>query len=444
MKNLFWEKILGILASTAKYEWELSEMLQNIVRLKEVEESVELANYYRLKKLINSKEFKDKKEVLQNRRYIDTEEWRIKSRFDTLEKDPDLQLYFFVLYSEELSKFLEFRSSEEFEDLADADKVRNSAELKKFAEYEQSIHYKTYTRFHNSFVVSEFKELKTKVNDPDFIESNTFWENEERWLTTKEYQKEKRFNELASNSDIVFYLTQNSKKINDYINYETSFIESFDWNTLSKTNWNFGYAYKTPVEIGRESFSDEKQANVCGRNTSVDNGILILSTKEETNTVKSWNPKTKEWEEKEFQFTSDIIQTASSFRQKEGIFQAKLKCEGNLCHDFFLTNEDMTKRLNVFHFNGEHLIFGKENSDAEDQDSGLIINGLTPTQFYIFTLIWTPNELIWHINNQEVFRSKKNIPEEEMYLAFRSYIPEEQKGGTGTLEVDWVRVFKKI
>jgi len=45
------------------------------------------------------------------------------------------------------------------------------------------------------------------------------------------------------------------------------------------------------------------------------------------------------------------------------------------------------------------------------------------------------------INNLEVHRTVGNIPTEEMYLAFNSFISQKQSGDTGILEVDWVRTY---
>jgi len=46
------------------------------------------------------------------------------------------------------------------------------------------------------------------------------------------------------------------------------------------------------------------------------------------------------------------------------------------------------------------------------------------------------------INNIEIYRTKNNIPNEAMYLVFNSFIPSKMTGSTGSLEVDWVRVYK--
>ena len=77
---------------------------------------------------------------------------------------------------------------------------------------------------------------------------------------------------------------------------------------------------------------------------------------------------------------------------------------------------------------------------AQQVWDGVEISGLNPANFYIYTLEWTEKELIWSINNYEVYRTAGNLPKEEMYLAFSSFISEKMKGDTGILEVDWVKV----
>ncbi|MFT3753004.1 MAG: hypothetical protein QM800_09055 [Paludibacter sp.] len=56
--------------------------------------------------------------------------------------------------------------------------------------------------------------------------------------------------------------------------------------------------------------------------------------------------------------------------------------------------------------------------------------------------MWSKKELIWMINDLEIYRTASNIPDESMFLAFNSFISEKQNGGTGNLEVDWVRVYQ--
>jgi beta-glucanase (GH16 family) len=95
--------------------------------------------------------------------------------------------------------------------------------------------------------------------------------------------------------------------------------------------------------------------------------------------------------------------------------------------------------IKIFHYDGKSINVGNANENVFD---GVKINGLNPSQYFIYSLIWTKNELIWMINNLEVYRTLSNIPDKDMYLAFNSFISETQHGGTGNIEVDWVRVYE--
>jgi len=206
---------------------------------------------------------------------------------------------------------------------------------------------------------------------------------------------------------------------------------------LDKSHWNFGFHYQSDKLIGNHSFSNEKQANHEGKNLSVVGGILKLVTKREKVKSRAWDIS-KGFIEKEFNYTSDVLQTADSFRQKEGMFRAKLRCTGNVQHAFWLGSESKLPHINIFHFNGKAITMGIAIKNVVD---GIQIKGLSPGQFYIYTFIWTKKELIWMINNLEVYRTVGNIPTEAMYLAFNSFISQKQKGDTGILEVDWVRAY---
>ena len=129
---------------------------------------------------------------------------------------------------------------------------------------------------------------------------------------------------------------------------------------------------------------------------------------------------------------------SESFRQKEGVFRAKLRCNGKVQHAFWLGSDNKLPHINIFRYNGKEISIGNANKDIFD---GVKITGINPLQYFIYTLVWTEKELIWMINNLEIYRTASNIPVEDMYLAFNSFISEKQHGSAGCLEVDWIRVY---
>jgi len=435
--NLFWKKLIGGITPTAKLEKNEADLVEAMKRYAEVEKSVELEEYNKLSHLIKSADFQANKKILQNRKYKDTEEFQISQKYKKLQNSPAIKLYFQVLDSKELTHYLNFKSSADYESLSDRKKVKASDLLKELKAYEKSKAFKTYSRFHNSFIIKEYKEFEIKVSTPEFQKSNEFWADEKRWRSTPEFAQQERYYELLHNPDIDFYLNEKPERFEYYKSLKLSFQDEFAWNTLDKSHWNFGFHYKNDSLIGDHSFANEKQANNSGKNISVENGILKLATKNEKVIARAWDVE-KGFIQKEFDYSADVLQTADKFRQKYGVFSAKLKCSGNIQHSFWLGSDNKLPLIKIFHFDGKKITLGNANQNLFD---GVKISGLNTGEYYIYKLIWTEKELIWMINNLEVYRTYSNIPTSEMYLGFNSYISNKQHGSPGNLEVDWVRVY---
>ena len=75
--NLFWKKMFGGMLSTSKFEKIEEAAVNDMKRYDEIGQSLELEEYKKLYHVVKSSEFKEKKKTLQNRKYKDTEEYRI-------------------------------------------------------------------------------------------------------------------------------------------------------------------------------------------------------------------------------------------------------------------------------------------------------------------------------------------------------------------------------
>jgi Beta-glucanase/Beta-glucan synthetase len=437
--NLFWNKLFGNLVSTSKYEANEKKLLEAMHRYDEVGKSIELEEYKSLFNIVKSSKFQENKKILQNRKYKDTEEYRHFKKLHKLEANSDIKRYFHVLNSDILRQYLAFKSTPEFELLRNKKKVAASKQLQQLKNFERSKSYKCYVRFHNSYIIKELEDLQTKTATPEFIKSNRFWADNQRWHSTPEYAQEQRYYQLAKNQDIVFYENQNPDAFKRIRALKRTFYQKFDRNTLDKSYWTFGFHYKSPELIEQHSFANEKQAYNKGKNTIAEDGILKVYTKSENITARAWDAK-KGFIDKEFNFTSDVLQTADSFRQKEGIFSVKIRCTGKINHACWLGADGKLPHVNIFHFDGKQITLGNAHKDIVD---GINITGISPSDFYIYTLAWTKKELIWSINNMEVYRTTNQIPQEDLYLAINSFIPEKQNGTTGSMEIDWIKVYQR-
>lgn len=437
--NLFWKRMFGGVTGTAKLEKREAAVTQAMKRYYAIEQSAELAEFQELCSKVKTPEFKQNKKMLQTRKYKDTEEYQEVSKFERLKKDQSFKRYLDILKSSELTQFLEFKQSPQYKSMSDAEAVKKSEQLQRMKTYERSKDYEIYSRYRDSHTEKEYNKLKSLIETEDFKKRVAFWSNPKRWETTEEYRMDNRYYQLLKNKDIQFYQKTDAKRFEQYKAYRLTFEDNFDWNRLETTHWKNGFYYKNPNLIADHSFENEKQANNGGHNVSVRDGILVLETKKEKRTAPAWHPK-RGFIEKEFEYTSDVLQTAKEFRQAEGVFRAKIRCKGKIHHAFWLNGEGKLPHINVFHFDGKHITVGNANERLFDQAQ---ITGLCHNRFYIYTLAWNAKELIWYINDVEVFRTSANMPNEPLYLGLNSFISEAQHGSQGALMVDWIRVYSK-
>ncbi|GAB1416243.1 hypothetical protein MASR2M117_16490 [Paludibacter sp.] len=249
-----------------------------------------------------------------------------------------------------------------------------------------------------------------------------------------------RISQLERHPDIVFFRKNIGKRNKPNRYASLTFSDDFYKEKPEENIWNFGFYFTNENLIKNYSFHNEKQANNLGNNTTTFHGVIRIQTRREAIKALAWHPQ-KGFAEKQYAYTSDVVQTAKNFRQERGVFKAKIRCSGNVNHAFWLRTEKMDPQINIFHFDGSEIKVGFINNQ---KGSAISIKGINPSQYYIYTLEWTKEELIWYINNVVVFRSVNDIPTEKMFLVFNSFIPENTNGDEGLLEVDWVRVYQWI
>lgn len=437
--NLFFKKLTGRLQSTEKLEATLQQVQADIVRYRNVEKSEELKEYKELKEITESPEFKEKKRTLTQTKYKQTEPYRVMQDLHKMEKDKELQLYFDVNDSEILKEYLAFRESGDYVKTTDESSVAKSPDLRRMQKFEHSRAYKTWSKYNDAELPKQFKALQELTESEAFKKEKRFWKNPRRWLTTPEYKQECRFMELAAMDDIRFFIAQDEEKIKKIESYKNTFSDDFDWKKMQDSAWQPGFVYQSDKLKQQHSFTAEHQAYNKGRNTGTINGYLTILTHKEGVTAPAWDEK-KGFISQSFNYTSDVIQTAKTFQQEEGIFMAKIRCTGKVHHTFTLANQTKTPLVHLFNYNGKRLFVGNTSSNGFE---GTTVSGISLSKYYIYTLRWTKTEMIWYVNNVEVFRTAKKLPAQALYLSIASFLPKTERPAEGRIDVDWVRVYKQ-
>ena len=264
--------------------------------------------------------------------------------------------------------------------------------------------------------VAQYLELAEQINNPEFQKNNAFWKNPKRWLTTEESQQEKRYNELKKHEDVVFFFQHTAEEVANLESYKNVWAEEFETTQLSSA-WKTGFLYPSKELKADHSHVSEQQAYTQGRNTKVANRVWSILTKKEKVASAAWHP-TKGMIMHDFAYTSDVWHTAQAVAPATGVLQAKVRVTGKAKHVIYLTTTNAKKALQL-------LPQDKLVKEA------------------IYTLVWNEKEMINYVNNVEVSRTANPLAGEALHILVRSYLSENQKAGTGQMDIDWIRIYTR-
>ncbi|MCQ2342288.1 MAG: hypothetical protein MJZ75_02170 [Paludibacteraceae bacterium] len=393
--DLFFLKALlrGKLVTTSKFEETLDQVSVNAKRYREVEKSDELKEFLALEKKVNAPDFLAKKKEITETPYKKSEEYKVMEEFKKICKDQYVRKY-----------------------------LRNGSEEGRMS-------------------VQRFMELKAKTEDAEFQKRDAFWKNPKRWETTEEGKMEERYNALKQSEDIIFFLGMDVKNVEKWEQFELAFEDDFEWAGLSNSQWKAGFVYPNDDFKHVHSYSNEKQAYNNGRNVETSDSILTIRTRKEAKEGPAWDAK-KGMIMKEFPLTSDAIYTDKVAIEEGSVVQVKCRCRGLLNHGIYLRSKSHVPFISLFDYTGRRLYCGVKDSLKHDRNLKML-DGLQPITQTIFTVSWQKDEIVWFVNNLEVYRTANLIPKgEKLYLNMYSFAFEKERhAGEGELNVDWVRVY---
>ena len=140
-------------------------------------------------------------------------------------------------------------------------------------------------------------------------------------------------------------------------------------------------------------------------------------------------------------FTVDTSQANSRFK-------AKIKmAPGDTQQAFWMIADMATPHIDVARFEKGKLWCNYFWSAREGQvpaKSQSKTGGAKYTNdFFIITLEWSPNKLVWKINDKVFKTQTSGVPQEEMYMIFSTALKEgaPDTGLPAAMEIDWVRVY---
>jgi len=462
--------LLGLFPSTSKIEEKRSLLENEFKEYKNIENSAELKEFYELQELINSIEFKRKIDEIKRLNYKFSEAYNKEIAYKRLLKDADVRNYLKIIESKNYEDFKFFEKSDEYnrivkleeqisKDLSNVDirkeykNLLSNKWVKKNIKFKNSIEYKRFQQFLNTSKYEQFIELKKYVESDDFIKTKEYLmlSPKKRFKASEEYQKKLRFQELKNLPKIKWYLkSKKNNRFKDLENRELTFYDDFNDNKLNKKLWLTKYYWGE--KLLNDSYSLDVEKNCYSENNlKISGGILNILTRREKSKGKVWKPSVGNipigFFEKDFEFTSGIINTGDSFRQKYGVFEAKIRFENKsfIIQGFSLRGDFMLPQIDIARAN-KKLFMGNYWQSNKNISKNIFKRCLNrfKKNFYIYTVEWYPDKIVWKINDIEVAKATTGIPDTPMYLLLNASIINDLKNSfyECTMQVDWVKCYK--
>jgi beta-glucanase (GH16 family) len=306
--------------------------------------------------------------------------------------------------------------------------------------------YKAFKDFENSDELKQYLDLEAEVK------SNAFKVRKKRmkkaeYRESEEFRKETEYQVLRKSDKIVWYFkTKKKYPFKEIERWDLTFNEKFDEPKLDTSKWmTRGYwgeqSMKEPYAL-----EDDKSLPTDGANIEFYDKKARIVTKQEKTHGLVWRSE-QGFVREDFDFTSGMISTARSFRQKYGVFHAKIKMAGSsVSQAFWMVSDTMLPHVDVARYeNGKLYSNYFWGAAASPRKSLSKTGGLKyADEFFIYTLEWTPNKLTWKINGKVFKTQTSGVPQEEMYINFSSNLKKgaDENGLPSAMEIDWVRVYK--
>jgi hypothetical protein len=434
-------------------------------RFQDLDGSVKIIDFEKLENFIKSPEFREKQKM-KPFTFRDTDEYSKLLEYKSLKKDPEIKAYYkakrkeeppktrIVVQYEELAAFIKssaflakknmkpigFKDSEEYKKLLEYNRLKGSPEIKEFYRFKSSKEYANYLNTHDSKRLERYAELKEYVATADFREKKNYLLDKKRFEKTEMHKQVLEYDKLKKDGEIIWYFkVKDSDKFDILKSRELTFSDEFTADKLDTSKWLTNHYWGEKLLKDRYSVESDLHAYTEKDNFELRNSILKINTRPQRVKGKVWTAE-KGFTEKEFSYTSGIINSGKSFRQQYGIFSAKIRLGNTEARSaFWMLAETITPHIDICRTSKgkvwSDLFFNKSHHFFKS------IGSRYAGDFFIYTLEWTPGSLTWLINNTEICVLTENIPHDPMYVILSGGLDKPINGMT-SMEIDWVRVYK--
>jgi hypothetical protein len=282
---------------------------------------------------------------------------------------------------------------------------------------------------------AEQKKLKQNLQSAKKQLRDDLQQQKDELLQSKHELKRLKNSKLIK--DFFGFKKKYSKLIEEQERWVLKFYENFAKSEID-SRWSNKQVISELLVNGEPYSPVEDQHIFSPNNLQSSGGLLKIRTKQEKKQGLAWD-KVHGFIPKTFSYTSGILNSAHSFKQMYGKFEAKVRVKHThgTYHAFWMGTDTQKPHLNILKFEGKNLVVSAYAKDAQIERK---LKHKLNDDFYIHTLLWSSNKLVWLINGKKVFETS-NIINEPMYIAFSSGVYDKKAEPTA-MYVDWVRCFR--
>jgi len=427
-----------------------SKELNHYLRMKDSEP---LKRYYELKEYFGSEQFEEFKRKLKHKRKQKKDEYKdALARYKKSKKESEAEELRRI--SEEL-KGLKFENTEDFKKYQEYKRLKKDPDIKKALKFRNSKKFAIYQSAVESESLKEYQDIKDHVESDDFIETKAYLKTPNKFKYSNLYQNFQEYKTLEKSDKIRWYYKHvNSEKFAFHKNYERTFLDKFEDGQIDGNKWLTSYYWGKALL--NESYVQTTDAHFFtdGNNLKIHDGVLTIITREEEAEGKVWDPKFGFYPRK-FHYTSGMINTSESFRQKYGIFRAKVKVDHvyPFKNSFWLIPDKISPEVDIFSYSSKNPkkvtlnnYWGSFKGDDGVGYTQTRIKGPDFTSnFFIYSLEWNEESLVWKINGITVKEEKNGVPQVPLYMVFNSGLQDEVDDNLlpSKMHIDWVEVYKE-
>jgi beta-glucanase (GH16 family) len=437
--------------------------------------SKELKDFEELEKLVTSKKFEDEKKNFETKKA--GEEKKL-ADFNVLKKSKAIKDYLHHHdsgknktgeqsgNSADVKKYLELEkyiSSKEHTDaLASATKDINNLneQLSSYLNKKKSKPFRDYFAFGKSQKYQGFVAFEKSKELADYLATEKYLNSDEHKnllksieaKETAEKEKRSKYDNFKNSKKYKWYLAiKDSNKFSEIKKLKLVFEDDFKDGKLDKNKWMTRYYWGDKLINDAYALETDKAFPTDGKNIEIRDSIIKILTRAEKTTGKMWKQPFG-FIPQEFGYSTGLISTAKSHRQKYGKIEARIKINYSkpVHHHFWMASEMNLPHVDILKQSGKKTrvdmanLYGNPAGNKGPEKKTAEFSGLDISQdFFIYTLEWTKDKLVWKINEVVVNEQTHGVPQEEMYLVFSSGITGNvsQDQFPASMEIDWVRCY---